>query len=65
MVSELVDLLEVELVSVIGIVLEVEKMELGIDLVLEFEMVEPEFEMVELGIDLGVDFDSVELVEVG
>ena len=59
MVSELVDLLEVELVSVTGIVLEVENMELGIDLGLEFEMVEPEFEMVELGIDLVVDCDLV------
>jgi hypothetical protein len=59
MVSELVDLLEVELVSVIGLVLGVERMELGIDLVLEFEMVEPELEMVELEIDLGVDCDLV------
>ena len=57
MVSELVDLLEVELV--IGLVLGVERMELGIDLVLEFEMVEPELEMVELEIDLGVECDLV------
>ena len=59
MVSEFVDLLEVELVSVIGIVLEVENMELGIDLGLEFEMVEPEIEMVEPGNDLVVDCDLV------
>ena len=72
MVSEFVDLLEVELVSVAGLVLEVELLEFGLDLVLEFETVEPDLEKVELeiGLEVGLEVEleidlEVECGQVG